>query len=93
MSPYFNTAWRGWVFGGVVMAAEVELCRVAMRFCGGVMQLAIVYHPIGNVILRTAPLPLDWWWLMILFALPGFFVIEIEKWAMKRFRGRGAVAT
>ena len=56
-------------------------------------QLAIVYHPIGNAILRTAPLPLDWWYLMILFALPGFFVIEIEKWLTKRFRGRGAAVT
>jgi magnesium-transporting ATPase (P-type) len=47
-----------------------------------VTQLAIVYHPIGNAILGTAPLPLDWWWLMILFALPGFF--EVEKWLAKR---------
>jgi magnesium-transporting ATPase (P-type) len=54
-----------------------------------VVQLAIVYHPVGNAILGTAPLPLDWWGLMILLALPGFFVIEIEKWATKRFRGRG----
>jgi len=49
-----------------------------------VTQLAIVYHPIGNAILGTAPLPLDWWWLMILFALPGFVVIEVEKWLTKR---------
>jgi calcium-translocating P-type ATPase len=53
-----------------------------------VVQLAIIYHPIGNTILGTAPLPFDWWGLMILFALPGFFVIEIEKWATKRFRRR-----
>ncbi|MBA1342257.1 MAG: Potassium-transporting ATPase ATP-binding subunit [ANME-2 cluster archaeon] len=53
-----------------------------------VVQLAIVYHPVGNAILGTAPLPFDWWGLMILLALPGFFVIEIEKWATKRFRGR-----
>jgi len=52
-------------------------------------QLAIVYHPIGNAILRTAPLPLDWWWLMILFALPGFVVIEIEKYLTKRFGRKG----
>ncbi len=53
-----------------------------------VVQLAIVYHPVGNAILKTLPLPLDWWGLMILLALPGFFVIEIEKWVTKRFRGR-----
>jgi magnesium-transporting ATPase (P-type) len=53
-------------------------------------QLAIVYAPpyIGFNPLKTAPLPLDWWGLMILVALPGFFVIEIEKWVTKRF-GRG----
>ncbi len=52
------------------------------------VQLAVIYHPIGNAILGTAPLPLDWWGLMILVALPGFFVIELEKWVTKRF-GRG----
>jgi len=52
------------------------------------LQLAIIYHPIGNAILGTAPLPLDWWGLMILAALPGFFVIEIEKWLTKRFGRR-----
>jgi calcium-translocating P-type ATPase len=52
-----------------------------------VTQLAIVYAPpyIGFNPLKTAPLPLDWWWLMILFALPGFVVIEVEKWLTKRF--------
>ncbi len=51
-------------------------------------QLAIVYAPpyIGFNPLKTAPLPLDWWGLMILVALPGFFVIEMEKWLTKRFR-------
>jgi len=47
-------------------------------------QLTIVYHPIGHAILGTAPLPLEWWGLMILFALPGFVVVEIEKWLAKR---------
>ncbi len=53
-----------------------------------VVQLAIIYHPIGNAILGTVPLPLDWWGVIILVALPGFIVIEIEKWLTKRF-GRG----
>jgi Ca2+-transporting ATPase len=51
------------------------------------VQLAIIYHPIGNALLGTASLPFDWWGLMILVALPGFFVIEIEKWLTKRFGG------
>jgi magnesium-transporting ATPase (P-type) len=50
-------------------------------------QLIIVYvlpHT-GFNLLKTAPIPLDWWWLMILFAIGGFVVIEIEKWVTKRF--------
>ncbi|TKY92467.1 MAG: hypothetical protein C5S46_00500 [Candidatus Methanomarinus sp.] len=50
-------------------------------------QLIIVYvlpHT-GFNLLKTAPIPFDWWWLMILFAIGGFVVIEIEKWVTKRF--------
>jgi len=50
-------------------------------------QLIIVYvlpHT-GFNLLKTAPIPLDWWWLMILCAFGGFVVIEIEKWVTKRF--------
>ncbi|MEA3295468.1 MAG: HAD-IC family P-type ATPase [Euryarchaeota archaeon] len=50
-------------------------------------QFIIVYvlpHT-GFNLLKTAPIPLDWWWLMILFAIGGFVVIEIEKWVTKRF--------
>ena len=67
----FSPFSNRWLLGGMVLTI--------------VTQLAIVYHPIGNAILGTEPLPLNWWWLMILFALPGFFVIEIEKWLTKRF--------
>ena len=71
----FNPFSNRWLLAGIAITAAV--------------QLAIVYHPIGNLILKTEPLPLDWWYLIILFALPGFFVIEIEKWLTKRFRRRG----
>ncbi|KAF5415300.1 MAG: putative copper-exporting P-type ATPase A [Candidatus Methanogaster sp.] len=68
----FNPFSNRWLLAGIAITI--------------ITQLAIVYHPIGNAILKTAPLPIDWWGLMILFALPGFFVVEIEKWATKRFR-------
>lgn len=50
-------------------------------------QLIIVYvlPHIGFNLLKTAPIPLEWWWLMILCAFGGFVVIEIEKWVTKRF--------
>ena len=70
----FSPFSNRWMLAGIAITVAV--------------QLAIIYHPIGNAILGTAPLPLDWWGLMILVALPGFFVIEIEKWVTKRF-GRG----
>jgi magnesium-transporting ATPase (P-type) len=66
----FSPFSNRWLLGGMVLTI--------------VTQLTIVYHPIGNAILGTAPLPLEWWGLMILFALPGFFVVEIEKWLAKR---------
>jgi len=71
-SPFSNR----WMLAGIVITI--------------LAQLAIVYAPpyIGFNPLKTAPLPLDWWGLMILVALPGFFVIEIEKWLTKRF-GKG----
>ena len=66
----FSPFSNRWLLGGIVLTI--------------ITQLTIVYHPIGNAILGTAPLPLEWWGLMILFALPGFFVVEIEKWLAKR---------
>jgi magnesium-transporting ATPase (P-type) len=97
-SPFSNR----WMLAGIAITIAMQL-ESAFTFSpfsnrwmlAGIaitiaMQLGIIYHPIGNAILGTAPLPLDWWGLMILVALPGFFVIEIEKWLTKRFvRERG----
>lgn len=47
--------------------------------------IMIIYIPPLEFIFRTAALPLDWWTIIILFALPGFFLIEIEKFLGKRF--------
>jgi Ca2+-transporting ATPase len=50
------------------------------------LQLLVIYVPeyIGFNPLRTAPLPVEWWGLMILAALPGFIIIEIEKFLSKK---------
>ncbi|MEA1907195.1 MAG: HAD-IC family P-type ATPase, partial [Euryarchaeota archaeon] len=66
----FSPFSNRWLLGGMVLTI--------------VTQLTIVYHPIGHAILKTAPLPLEWWGLMILFALPGFVMVEVEKWLAKR---------
>lgn len=46
--------------------------------------IMIVYFPPLEFIFRTAAIPLNWWILIVLFALPGFFLIEIEKYLIKR---------
>jgi magnesium-transporting ATPase (P-type) len=52
--------------------------------------LMIIYLPpyIGINPFRTAPLPADWWITIVLLALPGLFVIELEK-LVKRRLGKG----
>ena len=51
-------------------------------------QLMITYIPFLQDIFRTAAFPAEWWIPIILLALPGLFVIELEKLVIKRF-GKG----
>ncbi|MDI6724481.1 MAG: HAD-IC family P-type ATPase [Methanobacterium sp.] len=46
--------------------------------------LMIVYLPPLEFIFRTEAIPLEWWITIVLFALPGFFLIEMEKYLVKR---------
>jgi magnesium-transporting ATPase (P-type) len=46
--------------------------------------LLIVYTEIGNTIFRTEAIPLDWWPVLLLCLVPGFAVIEIEKFLEAR---------
>ena len=50
--------------------------------------LMLIYTPFLQVIFRTAAFPAVWWIPIILLALTGFFVIEIEKFLKKRL-GKG----
>ncbi|MBA7474674.1 putative cation-transporting ATPase F [subsurface metagenome] len=50
--------------------------------------LMLIYIPFIQVIFRTAAFPAVWWIPIILLALTGFFVIEIEKFLKKRL-GKG----
>ncbi|MDP1552596.1 MAG: HAD-IC family P-type ATPase, partial [Methanobacteriaceae archaeon] len=45
--------------------------------------LMVIYFQPLEIIFRTTAIPIEWWTLIILFALPGFFLIEIEKWIVK----------
>jgi hypothetical protein len=48
-----------------------------------------VYVPPLQAVFRTAPLPLDWWPVILLGLLPGFIGVEIEK-ALRARWGRVA---
>jgi potassium/sodium efflux P-type ATPase len=47
--------------------------------------IMIIYLEPLEFIFRTAAFPVEWWVPIILFALPGFFLIEMEKFLTKRF--------
>jgi len=51
--------------------------------------LLIVYVPALQLVFRTAPLPLEWWPVILLGLLPGFIGVEIDK-AIRARRGRVA---
>jgi Ca2+-transporting ATPase len=48
--------------------------------------LLITYLPFLQTLFRTAALPIQWWWVIILALLPGFIGVEIEKLLRKRFK-------
>jgi Ca2+-transporting ATPase len=47
--------------------------------------LLITYLPFLQALFRTAELPIQWWWVIILALLPGFIGVEIEKFIRKQF--------
>ena len=51
-----------------------------------VTNLMIVYVPFLNDLFRTAPFPTEWWPFVILALLPGFLVVELEKFLRKQFK-------
>ncbi|MCL0040168.1 HAD-IC family P-type ATPase [Thermodesulfovibrionales bacterium] len=67
----FNPFSNRWVLIGIVISLGA--------------QLMITYTPTLQAIFRTAAFPAEWWIPIILSALPGLFIIEIEKFLKKRF--------
>jgi sodium/potassium-transporting ATPase subunit alpha len=50
------------------------------------LQLFIVYHPLGNNVFATAPIPLSVWLVLIPFAILLIAAEETRKLVMRRFR-------
>jgi P-type Ca2+ transporter type 2C len=47
-------------------------------------QLAITYVPALQSLFRTAAFPAQWWWLVAAGAIPGFFLVELQKLLRRR---------
>lgn len=54
------------------------------------LQLFIVYHPYGNKIFSTYPIPVSIWLILVPFALTLFFAEESRKLIMRRARERSS---
>jgi magnesium-transporting ATPase (P-type) len=68
----FNPFSNKWVLWGVGITIGTNLM--------------IVYVPVLNDLFRTAPFPIEWWPFIILAILPGFLVVELEKFLKKQFK-------
>ncbi len=77
MNPFSNK----WVAGGIVITVALQLV------------LVYVLPQTGINPLRTAPFPVGWWPFIILLALPGLFLVELEEFLvdhLKRPRRRSS---
>lgn len=69
MSPFSNR----WVLGGIVVTVVVQLL------------LVFILPNIGFNPLRTAPFPAGWWPFIIILALPGLLLTELEEFLVGLF--------
>jgi calcium-translocating P-type ATPase len=49
-------------------------------------RLAPTLSPTIGSLFRTVPFPADWWWWILPCVLPGFVVLEVDKWLRSRSR-------
>ncbi len=47
-------------------------------------RLAPTFSPTIGPLFRTVPFPADWWWWIVPCLLPGFLVLEVDKWFRRR---------
>jgi len=73
MNPFSNK----WIMGGIAVTVMLQLTVVYILPQTG-------FNP-----LRTAPFPAEWWPLLILLALPGLFIIELEEFIVEWLQQSG----
>jgi len=71
MNPFSNK----WVIGGIIVSITLQLILIYILPQTG-------FNP-----LRIAPFPAAWWPFLILMALPGFFLVELEEFLVGRWQG------
>ncbi len=71
-NPFSNK----WIVGGIAITVTLQLI------------LVYVLPQTGFNPLRTAPFPVGWWPFLILLALPGLLIIELEEFLVDRFKQR-----
>jgi len=69
-----------WVMAGVTVSIVLHLILVYILPHAGI-------NPF-----RIEPFPAEWWPFIILIALPGFFVIELEELVIEYFKRRSIQA-
>jgi P-type Ca2+ transporter type 2C len=47
-------------------------------------RLLPTFVPFFSSLFRTATFPMDWWWILLPCLLPGFIVLELDKWLRSR---------
>ena len=61
------------MFGGIIITVMLQLV------------LVYVLPQTGFNPLRTAPFPAEWWLFIVLIAIPGLLVVELEEFLVERF--------
>lgn len=73
---FVSRSFRESVFRIGMFSNKFLLVGIAFEI---VLQLFIVYHPLGNSIFSTCPIPLNVWLILIPFAFALFAAEEIRK--------------
>ncbi len=50
-----------------------------------VLQIAFTFAPLMHALFGTTPVPLEYWWRILLFGLLVFCIVEIEKLVVRRY--------
>jgi len=76
-----NRSIRGSAFKNVLFSNKAVIVVCALLF---VLQAAITYLPFMNAAFGTVPLELTYWKYPFMLGIAIFFIVEVEKWVMRK---------